>query len=96
LSLRVRKLSVTDVVTANFNKINRIVFNYFKNNPVGIAYRKCVILFEIPLQPMRFKSFIEDVFLEDSKALPQMLFLLLRETRQILKPVFFEGSVIMN
>jgi hypothetical protein len=54
--------SVTDVMTANFNKINRIVFNYFKNNPVRIAYRECVILFEIPLQPMGFKSFIEDVF----------------------------------
>jgi hypothetical protein len=26
-------------------------------------------------------NFIEDVFFEDSKALPQMLFLLLRETR---------------
>ena len=78
---RAINLLVTYVVTANFNEIDRIVFNYFKNNPVRITYRECVILFEIPLQPMGFKSFIENVFFEDSKALPQMLFLLLRETR---------------
>jgi hypothetical protein len=64
-----KNLSVTDVVTANFNKIYWIVFNYFKNNPVRIAYRERVILFEIPLQSMGLKSFIEDVFLKDSKAL---------------------------
>ena len=55
-------ISVTDVVTANFNEIYCIVFNYFENNPVRITYRERVIPFEIPLQSMCFKPFVEDVF----------------------------------
>ena len=32
---RAKNLLVTYVVTANLNEIDRIVFNYFENNPVG-------------------------------------------------------------
>ena len=82
--LRAKNFSVTDVVAANFNKIYWVVFNDFENNPVRIAYRERVILFEIPLQSMGLKSFIKDVFLKDSKARSQLLFLFLRKPRQIL------------
>jgi len=47
-------------------------------------------------QSMGLKSFVEDVFLKDSKTLSQMLFLFLRKPRQILMPVFFEDAVKMN
>ena len=30
-------------MVTNFNKIYNLLFNYLENNPVGIAYRKCVI-----------------------------------------------------
>jgi hypothetical protein len=45
---------------------------------------------------MGLKSFVKDVFLKDSKALSQMLFLFLSEPRQILKPVLLENAVKMN
>jgi hypothetical protein len=88
-------LSVTDFVATNFNKIYRTAFHYLENNSVGITYRESIVLFEISLQPMSLKSFVEDVFFKDGKSLPQMLFLLLREPGQILVPVFFENAVIM-
>jgi hypothetical protein len=91
-----KHFSVTYVVTANFNEIYCIIFNYFENNPVRVVYRECIILFEVSLQSMGLKSFIEDVFLKDSKALSQLLFLFLRKRRQILIPVLFEDSVKMN
>jgi len=94
--LRAKNFSVTDVVAANFNKIYWVVFNDFENNPVRIAYRERVILFKIPLQSMSLKSFIKDVFLKDSKALSQLLFLFLRKPRQILMPALFEDTVKMN
>jgi hypothetical protein len=45
---------------------------------------------------MGLKSFVKDVFLKNSKALSQMLFLLLREPCQILQPVLSEDAVIIN
>ena len=90
------KLLVTYVVAANFNEIYRMVFNYFENNSVRIAYRESVILFEISFQSMGLKPLIEDVFLKDGKALSQLLFLFLRKPRQILMPALFEDTVKMN
>ena len=90
------KLLVTYIVTANFNEIYRMVFNYFKNNSVRIAYRESIILFEISFQSMGLKSLIEDVFLKDGKALSQLFFLLFRKTSQILMPMFFEDAVKVN
>ena len=44
----------------------------------------------------RSKSFVEYVFLKDSKTLPQTLFLFLRKPCQILVPVLFENAVKIN
>jgi hypothetical protein len=90
------KLLVTYIVTANFNEIYRMIFNYFENNSVRIAYRESVILFEISFQSMGLKSFIEYVFLENGKALSQLFFLFFRKTSQILMPMLFEDAVKMN
>ncbi|PIV05893.1 MAG: hypothetical protein COS57_06240 [Syntrophobacterales bacterium CG03_land_8_20_14_0_80_58_14] len=83
-------------MTTDFNKIYCVIFNDLENDPVGITYRERIILFEISLQPMSLESFVEDVFLKNSKALSQMLFLLFRESRQILVPVFFKNIIILN
>jgi len=90
------KLLVTYIVTANFNEIYRMIFNYFENNSVRIAYRESVILFEISFQSMGLKSFIEYVFLKNSKALSQLFFLFFRKASQILMPMLFEDAVKMN
>jgi hypothetical protein len=36
-------------VTANFNEIYDILFNYFENDPIGITYRKRIVFSEISL-----------------------------------------------
>ena len=83
-------------MVTNFNKIYNLLFNYLENNPVGIAYRKCVIFFKISLQAMGLKSLIKSIFLENCETFPQMLFLFPSKPLQIFVPVLFEDTVKGN
>jgi hypothetical protein len=60
----------------------------------SLAEGKGVVLFEIAFQMMGFQASIKNVFLENSQAILQLLFLFFSQLFEIFRPLLFKGCVI--